>query len=269
MAAAASHRCCPCCACWPTTRGMPQRSSRWPPAPRRGPARPLGPPSAASATTDELQRVAPWSADAQTYLCGPPSLMAAVRTIYTAGQLDDRLHSEEFTVTSAPADPADARGRCASPAAVSPQRTPVPPCLSRPNPPASHRHTAAAWESACPAPRSGACGYAGEPRHRLQANFDTGCDRKTLEPANFDTAGRVAVRGSVCCGQTPREPLLPLRASKVELYAAIRRDSRAGMSGRELQGKYNVGYRTVAAASGSAWLFAEAPAVTPEFTRWQ
>ncbi|MGF6886005.1 ferredoxin-NADP reductase [Nocardia sp. GAS34] len=59
---------------------------------------------------DELQRVAPWFADAQTYLCGPPSLMAAVRTIYTAEQLDDRLHSEEFTVTSAPADPADARG---------------------------------------------------------------------------------------------------------------------------------------------------------------
>ncbi|GAA5091468.1 IS21 family transposase [Nocardia iowensis] len=46
---------------------------------------------------------------------------------------------------------------------------------------------------------------------------------------------------------------MPPRQSKVELYAAIRRDSRAGMSGRELQGKYNVSYRTVRAALASAW----------------
>ncbi|MCM6774551.1 hypothetical protein NDR87_13550 [Nocardia sp. CDC159] len=39
----------------------------------------------------------------------------------------------------------------------------------------------------------------------------------------------------------------------MQLYAAIRRDSRAGMSGRELQRKYNVGYRTVNAAVTSAW----------------
>ncbi len=41
--------------------------------------------------------------------------------------------------------------------------------------------------------------------------------------------------------------------SKVELYAAIRRDSRAGMSGRALAGKYQVGRRTVAKALASAW----------------
>jgi hypothetical protein len=40
----------------------------------------------------------------------------------------------------------------------------------------------------------------------------------------------------------------PPRQSKVELYAAIRRDSRAGVSGRDLQRKYNVGYQTVRAA---------------------
>jgi transposase len=41
--------------------------------------------------------------------------------------------------------------------------------------------------------------------------------------------------------------------SKVELYAAIRRDSRAGMSGRALERKYQVGRRTVAKALVSAW----------------
>lgn len=41
--------------------------------------------------------------------------------------------------------------------------------------------------------------------------------------------------------------------SKVELYAAIRRDARAGMSGRALQTKYGVGWRTVQAAATSVW----------------
>jgi transposase len=36
--------------------------------------------------------------------------------------------------------------------------------------------------------------------------------------------------------------------SRVELYTAIRRDARAGMSGRELQRLYGVGWRTVQAA---------------------
>ncbi|MGV9412457.1 ferredoxin reductase [Nocardia sp. NPDC003693] len=59
---------------------------------------------------DELERLAPWFATAQTYLCGPPGLMKAVRTVYEAEQLTDRLHSEEFTLTAAPADPADVEG---------------------------------------------------------------------------------------------------------------------------------------------------------------
>jgi hypothetical protein len=41
--------------------------------------------------------------------------------------------------------------------------------------------------------------------------------------------------------------------SRVELYAAIRRDARAGVSGRELQRKHGVGWRTVQAAIASAW----------------
>lgn len=41
--------------------------------------------------------------------------------------------------------------------------------------------------------------------------------------------------------------------SRVELYAAIRRDSRAGVSGRAIERKYNVGWRTVQQALVSAW----------------
>lgn len=41
--------------------------------------------------------------------------------------------------------------------------------------------------------------------------------------------------------------------SKVELYAAIRRDVRAGMSARAVERKYHVGRRTVVKAVASAW----------------
>jgi transposase len=41
--------------------------------------------------------------------------------------------------------------------------------------------------------------------------------------------------------------------SKVELYAVIRRDARAGMSGRAIERTYNVGRRTVVKALASAW----------------
>ncbi|MGK4578519.1 hypothetical protein [Kitasatospora sp. HPMI-4] len=44
-----------------------------------------------------------------------------------------------------------------------------------------------------------------------------------------------------------------LPKSKVDLHAAIRRDSRAGLSGRALERKYGVGLRTVQKALSSAW----------------
>ncbi|WP_164478719.1 hypothetical protein [Mycolicibacterium stellerae] len=47
--------------------------------------------------------------------------------------------------------------------------------------------------------------------------------------------------------------------SRVELYAAIRRDAREGMSGRELQRSHGLGWRTVQAALGSAWPAQRAP----------
>ncbi|MGV9823496.1 hypothetical protein [Nocardia xishanensis] len=46
---------------------------------------------------------------------------------------------------------------------------------------------------------------------------------------------------------------MPPNQSKAQLYAAIRRDSRAGMSGREILRKYNVGYHTVNAALTSSF----------------
>ncbi|MFE7710403.1 hypothetical protein ACFU6I_32490 [Streptomyces sp. NPDC057486] len=41
--------------------------------------------------------------------------------------------------------------------------------------------------------------------------------------------------------------------SEVELYAAIRRDHRAGMKMRELERKHNVSWRTVEKAVDSVW----------------
>ncbi|MEU7145775.1 FAD-binding oxidoreductase [Nocardia sp. NPDC046473] len=59
---------------------------------------------------DELERVAPWFADAHTYVCGPQSLMDAVRKIYAAEQLEDRLHTEEFTLSLTPINADDVFG---------------------------------------------------------------------------------------------------------------------------------------------------------------
>jgi stearoyl-CoA 9-desaturase NADPH oxidoreductase len=43
-----------------------------------------------------LDAVAPWAAVAQTYVCGPPALIASVRAHYDAVGLADRLHVEDF-----------------------------------------------------------------------------------------------------------------------------------------------------------------------------
>jgi ferredoxin-NADP reductase len=45
---------------------------------------------------EHIEAAAPWFADAQTFLCGPPPLMSAVRDFYAANGLDDRLHVEDF-----------------------------------------------------------------------------------------------------------------------------------------------------------------------------
>jgi stearoyl-CoA 9-desaturase NADPH oxidoreductase len=58
-----------------------------------------------------LAEVAPWYAEAQTYLCGPPGLMATIGEHFAAKGIDDALHTEEFTPpVLAPVD-GDATGR--------------------------------------------------------------------------------------------------------------------------------------------------------------
>ena len=69
--------------------------------------------------------------------------------------------------------------------------------------------------------------------------------------AKFDVTFGVAF-GVEGCVAASRELLMPV-ASRVELYAAIRRDARAGISGREIERTHGVGYRTVRDALGSAW----------------
>ena len=52
-----------------------------------------------------LAEVAPWYADAHTYLCGPPALMAAVRSHFEDRGLVERLFSEDFAPAAvAPVD---------------------------------------------------------------------------------------------------------------------------------------------------------------------
>lgn len=43
-----------------------------------------------------LDTAAPWHAESETFLCGPPGLMKSVRELYIANGLLERLHTEEF-----------------------------------------------------------------------------------------------------------------------------------------------------------------------------
>ncbi|QIS24495.1 ferredoxin reductase [Nocardia terpenica] len=57
-----------------------------------------------------LQRVAPWFARAQTYVCGPAALRESVQRIYAAEGIENRLHTEAFTLTATPVNPAEVTG---------------------------------------------------------------------------------------------------------------------------------------------------------------
>lgn len=46
-----------------------------------------------------LRAAAPWYADAQTYLCGPPPLTDDLRELFEREGLGERLHTEAFTAT--------------------------------------------------------------------------------------------------------------------------------------------------------------------------
>lgn len=45
---------------------------------------------------EHLDAVAPWHAEGETFLCGPPALMSAVRTHFEANGVAERLHTEDF-----------------------------------------------------------------------------------------------------------------------------------------------------------------------------
>lgn len=51
-----------------------------------------------------LDAATPWHAGAETYLCGPPALAAAVRGHYRAHGLAERLHTEDFLPPAAVVD---------------------------------------------------------------------------------------------------------------------------------------------------------------------
>ncbi|HWD07023.1 MAG TPA: ferredoxin reductase [Amycolatopsis sp.] len=59
---------------------------------------------------DHLEHAAPWFRDAETYLCGPQPLMAAVSEVFAAEGLSERLHTEEFAAPPLTFDPAAAAG---------------------------------------------------------------------------------------------------------------------------------------------------------------
>ena len=56
-----------------------------------------------------LDAAAPWHMAAQTYLCGPPGLMDSVADVYEGLGLTDRLHTEQFVLTTTDPD-GDASG---------------------------------------------------------------------------------------------------------------------------------------------------------------
>lgn len=59
---------------------------------------------------EHLEQAAPWYADAQTFLCGPPGLMRSVRDEFEALGLTDRLHTEEFAPAPIVVDPDEVSG---------------------------------------------------------------------------------------------------------------------------------------------------------------
>jgi stearoyl-CoA 9-desaturase NADPH oxidoreductase len=61
-------------------------------------------------TPEHLAAVAPDPAGTETFVCGPPALLAAVREHWSALGLADRLHTEEFVATTVAAPDADATG---------------------------------------------------------------------------------------------------------------------------------------------------------------
>jgi ferredoxin-NADP reductase len=64
---------------------------------------------------EHLDAIAPWAAEAQAFLCGPPGLMRSVRDEFRTRDIESRLHTEEFAPVAAPsADDATGKVRFTS-----------------------------------------------------------------------------------------------------------------------------------------------------------
>lgn len=61
-------------------------------------------------TPEHLDAVAPWWREAETYLCGPPGLMGAVRAAYADAGVSEHLHTEEFSPPALEIDTTNATG---------------------------------------------------------------------------------------------------------------------------------------------------------------
>jgi ferredoxin-NADP reductase len=60
---------------------------------------------------EHLDAVAPWFAEAETFLCGPPGLMRAVREHYRNAGVEHLLHAEEFAPPALSVVDGEAAGR--------------------------------------------------------------------------------------------------------------------------------------------------------------
>jgi ferredoxin-NADP reductase len=59
---------------------------------------------------EHLEAAAPWHAEADTFLCGPPGLMKSVRALYERLGLDGKLHTEDFAPVPVVVDDGEATG---------------------------------------------------------------------------------------------------------------------------------------------------------------
>ena len=100
-----------------------------------------------------LGRLEPSSTRAETFACGPPALLDAVRETWAERGARGAPPRRELRPADAGAGrAASPRAQSTSPAPTSGSRTAAPRCSSRPRPPGSARSSAAGWASATPAP---------------------------------------------------------------------------------------------------------------------
>lgn len=76
-----------------------------------GTRQPVHPAISGRFSAEHLRAVAPWYAQAPTYLCGPPSLTEEVRGLYEQEGLAGSLHTEAFTASPVAAGEADGEVR--------------------------------------------------------------------------------------------------------------------------------------------------------------